>query len=261
MLTITDVPENILELYQKTKIPVHKIIDRISADHTSVKFSDNENLCDRLPDSVVYVRSGIFKYTFNGKFIRYYSTGDLIATPEAGQKSVVIESEFGADVMSLPRAEFQEKLKDDFELFDIWSTYQVNQNHIMHALCSLYAEDDFKPHFDLRQYNAGDVIVGEGDGPDNLFIMLEGEADVTIGGTLIGAVNKEEAFGEISFLTGATRSATVRAKTTCLVQAIPGKDFEKFSKHRPALIYQVARTLARRLTEVNRRLVAISSIT
>ena len=91
--------------------------------------------------------------------------------------------------------------------------------------------------------------------------MLEGEAVVTVHDTEIGRIKDEEVFGEISFLTGATRTASVKTVTKCLVQVIKGEDFEHFTKHRPSLIFKLSKTLAQRLTDVNRKLVAITTMT
>ena len=261
MLTVAEVPEEINDLYEKSKIPVGMIIGRVSDSFTSTPLQDKTDLCVAFPASVIYIRSGIFKYFFKGKFIRFYSTGDIVTTPVQMAESVSIVNEFGADIVVVPENRFLEKLAGDEELLQKWFTNRLLENHIMHALCALFVGEEFSPQFEIRQYKEGDVIIEEGDSPDNLFEMIEGKASVCVRGTEIGTVKEGEIFGEISFLTGKPRSATVKATAQSLVQVIRGEDFEKFSRCRPASIYRLSKTLARRLTEVNERLVSISSMT
>jgi len=208
---------------------------------------------------IVYIRSGMFKYYYNNRFIRFYSTGDILTVPE-NDGLVRIPNEFGADVVSMNRDQFIAMVKESPQLLELWIEYERAQDHIMHVICSLYIPEDFQPNFELRQYKPRDVIITEGEKADNLFEMLEGEAVVTARGTQIGVVKDGEVFGEISFLTGNVRNATVTAQTGCLIRVVKGGDFERTAAHRPVLMAKISRTLAQRLTEVNERLIRISSI-
>ncbi|MHC4780747.1 MAG: Crp/Fnr family transcriptional regulator [Planctomycetota bacterium] len=261
MLTTADVPEDILELYAKSKIPVTKAIALFSGKPMSNAVDENTDLVAVHPSSVVYVRSGMFRYMYQGRFVRFYSTGDMLVTPAESSSPVSIVSEFGADILVLTKEELAQRLTKDGSLLDLWLENQRAEEAVMHALCSLHSGEEFKPNFEIRQYEPGADIIKEGDNSDNLFEMLEGEAVVTMNQTEIGSVAQGEIFGEVSFLTGKPRCATVKAQTKCLVQVIKEQDFEKISRHRPTLVYKLSKNLATRLSEVNRRLVSICSMT
>jgi hypothetical protein len=254
MLTIIDPPSEILNLYAHCKISVTDVAGIVSASFLSTTVDAQTDLATRFPASVVYIRSGIFKYLYNRKLIRFYSTGDLLLTPPEPMSQVSILCEFGSEVTVVKRDDFYQQLLKDEKLLDIWLNFVQRHNTMMHGICSQYIAEDYTPISDIRQFEAGAVIIREGETPDMLFELLEGTATVTVGGTLIGEVNEDEVFGEVSFLTGDKRGATVTATTRCLVQVITRPDLEKFSKFRPALMYKVAQTLALRLTEANRRL-------
>jgi hypothetical protein len=260
MLSIVDVPQHIVDLYKQSKLPASTILASMGADFASTTVDANTELCAAYPASMVVVRSGIFKYNIGDKFVRFYSTGDIISTPDSAD-GVSIGNEFGAEVCVVPKEKFLELLMKDEALFRAWFVYQRGSDHIMHVLCSLYMKEEFEPQAELRQYAPGEVIIKEGDGPDYLFEMLEGNASVTARGTEIGTINEGEVFGEVSFLTDTERGATVTATSSCLVQVIKRPDLEKFAKHRPGLMYKLSQTLAYRLNEVNKRLVSISSLT
>lgn len=261
MLTTMDIPEEILEIYRRNKMPITEAVGGMSEDYLSTAVDHNTDLCIAYPSSVIYIRGGIFKYFFNKKLIRYYSTGDIIYTPDKSQSGVSITNEYGAEVTVVKSDDFLKHLIENESLLKSWFLYQKASDYIMHALCSLHISEDFQSLSDMRQYEANTVIIKEGDEPENLFEMLEGSAVVTVNGAEIGNVNEDEVFGEISFLTGAKRGATVTTKTRCLVQVISRPDLEKFAKQRPGLIFKLSQTLAQRLTEVNRRLVSLSSLT
>ena len=77
-----------------------------------------------------------------------------------------------------------------------------------------------------RSVSAGTAVFHEGDQPDDLFIIVSGEAAVTRDG--VGEVSRlttDEWFGEIGLVRRAPRNATVSAVGDLEVLAIPGAVF------------------------------------
>lgn len=261
MLTIIDVPPEVEELYRKSKLSADIIVRTFSSAFPSLGIDRQTDVCAAHPSSMIIVRNGVFQYSINKKLIRYYSTGDIISTPAVAPAGMSVVSEFGVEASIIPCGDFLKLLVKDPALLGVWFEYQRAADLLMHLLCSLYVKEDFAPHSELRQYQPGETVICEGDAPDYLFEMLEGSAKVTAKKMHIGMVNAGEVFGEMSFLTGTERGATVIADAPCLVQAIKRPDLEAFARHRPGLIYKLSQTLAQRLNEVNKRLVSITSMT
>ncbi len=86
--------------------------------------------------------------------------------------------------------------------------------------------------------------------------LVEGEAAVEIQGTEVGTIQGGEFFWELGFLSDQPCNATVTATTTCVVQLISRADFEQLIQSRPHVMVELAKTLARRVTELDARLVA-----
>ncbi|HTG47370.1 MAG TPA: cyclic nucleotide-binding domain-containing protein [Actinomycetota bacterium] len=63
------------------------------------------------------------------------------------------------------------------------------------------------------QHQSGSVIAAEGEPGAGLFIIDQGEADVTIGGKRINRLHPGDFFGEMALLDGGPRTATVTAVT------------------------------------------------
>jgi CRP-like cAMP-binding protein len=111
----------------------------------------------------------------------------------------------------------------------------------------------------MTRYRRDEVIVAEGTPANEVFVMIEGGAAVQIGGRQIGTIGEGEVFGEISFLTGQPRSASVVALGACLVQVIQREQFASMIKSNPQLMVHVATTLANRVVELNGKLQAATA--
>ena len=69
-------------------------------------------------------------------------------------------------------------------------------------------------------FNPGDVLCAEGADAPECYAIVEGEATVEIGGTLVRTVGRDDVVGELGPLQSRTRSATVRAVTHMVTYAI-----------------------------------------
>ncbi|MCL2326201.1 MAG: cyclic nucleotide-binding domain-containing protein [Proteobacteria bacterium] len=80
-----------------------------------------------------------------------------------------------------------------------------------------------------RTIEPGFVIIQEGDAGEELYILVEGECEVTNSGVKLATLEAGSSFGELSLIDRQPRSATVTAITMCRVLAIRASDFEKLT--------------------------------
>jgi CRP-like cAMP-binding protein len=87
-----------------------------------------------------------------------------------------------------------------------------------------------------------------------MFVVVSGEAAVTLDsdGREVARFEDEGFFGEMSLLTGAPRTATVRAITNCELLEITAEAFRRFVLAHPAAVEQVAQATATRVRELAR---------
>lgn len=101
------------------------------------------------------------------------------------------------------------------------------------------------------QLAAGDVLMEEGADPDGLYILMEGELEVTRGegaAQVVLAVQGPGTFvGEMSLLERAPRSATVRAIQPSELLRIGAEEFQEILTASPAAALTILRTFASRL--------------
>ena len=103
-----------------------------------------------------------------------------------------------------------------------------------------------------RRIEAGEVLFRQGDSSDCLFILLEGVLVVIEDGVRIATINEPGSYvGELSLLLKEPRMAEVRAETPCRLQVIC--DLDAWIRDDPSHCLDVARELARRLNQMDRR--------
>lgn len=96
-------------------------------------------------------------------------------------------------------------------------------------------------------YRAGDAIFERGDAADCMYVVAEGEVDVSIGDRTVDTLGRTAIFGEMGLIDKEPRSATARARTDCRVVAIPEKRFLRLVQETPYFALEVMRVLAGRL--------------
>jgi len=100
--------------------------------------------------------------------------------------------------------------------------------------------------FDEAWLAAGDVLGREGEPGRELFLVVEGQAVVSLRGDALATVGAGEFVGEMTLFERAPRSATVTALTPLHVLVAGAGSFGALLAH-PAVLRRLATTLARRL--------------
>jgi len=95
----------------------------------------------------------------------------------------------------------------------------------------------------------GEAMTREGAIDDGLFMIVEGEASVRIGGLdgeEVARLRAGQFFGEMSLMTGEKRSATVIAATDVVTYRLDKPAFEELVRSRPEIAEAVAELLTER---------------
>lgn len=96
-------------------------------------------------------------------------------------------------------------------------------------------------------FSEGQRILRQGLSGSNLYIILEGEAAVTIDGTQRSTLGKGDFFGEVSLLLGEPPIADVVALRPLRCLVLPGPEVESFLLAYPHVCYRMLQAEARRL--------------
>jgi CRP/FNR family cyclic AMP-dependent transcriptional regulator len=98
---------------------------------------------------------------------------------------------------------------------------------------------------------AGRVLAQEGQPGHEFMIIVEGEAEVTIGGKHVVDLAQGGFFGETSLLDRGPRTATVTAKTDMVLEVIGHREFHELLESTPSLAYRMLVANAPRLREAS----------
>lgn len=102
---------------------------------------------------------------------------------------------------------------------------------------------------------AGQHLCRQGQPGREAFIVVSGEADVTIDRTSVARLGPGAVCGEVALLDDGYRSATVVAVTAMEVLVLSVKDFASLLEEAPTVTRRLLAQLARRLREADGRLV------
>lgn len=150
------------------------------------------------------------------------------------------------------------------EFFDLLASRVVTDP--LHGLRPLHGldrheADHFLAEASTIQASPGDRIVRQGERGDSLFILLSGVAEVTLDGAPdapVAILGAGDPFGEIGFITSATRTANVVARAPCEVLVLSGDFLQRFIAKEPSIaakvLFNLARVLSERLVMTTRRI-------
>jgi CRP-like cAMP-binding protein len=111
-------------------------------------------------------------------------------------------------------------------------------------------------HRDLKQ---GEVLVQEGSEDDHLYVVTSGSLGVVkAAGTdnemTLSVIRPGDVVGELSFLDGATRYASLLALSDTQVLGLSRDALEGLLESRPKIVYHVMRAIVRVVHDIQRRL-------
>ena len=98
-----------------------------------------------------------------------------------------------------------------------------------------------------RSCEPGEVIFREYDMGAEMYVILEGEVELTIGERIVDTLGPGEPFGEMALIDQAPRAATATARTACRLSVIPEKRFLFMVQTTPHFALEMMKVMADRL--------------
>jgi CRP/FNR family cyclic AMP-dependent transcriptional regulator len=105
-----------------------------------------------------------------------------------------------------------------------------------------------------------DVLFGEGDPPDSLYLVAAGRLAIAIANpidrreSVVALMEPGDLFGELAMLDNGPRSAMARALEPTVVYSVPYQPVVKLLENEPRLLWNVTRLLAQRLRNMDEAL-------
>jgi pilus retraction protein PilT len=112
---------------------------------------------------------------------------------------------------------------------------------------------------ELQRFDPGETIVRQGDPSDSFYVVIEGDAVVTVDkgqgeGVELGQVPLPSSVGEVSLLLGQPRTASVTTRSQVLALKFSAKVFEAMFQKVPQFGMALSSGLAHRLNQLSARI-------
>ncbi len=98
------------------------------------------------------------------------------------------------------------------------------------------------------------VLIKEGQGAYDFFVIVSGEAEVSREGRVVARLKEGDYFGEIGLLAPALRDATVTARSPMELIVLAQWDFEQALAEAPGMTRRLLAGMAHRLRQLDQRL-------
>ena len=132
----------------------------------------------------------------------------------------------------------------------------MNVEQLVRAIGALDAKDALQckltlqewkslaPYLSMRFLKPGDTLMHEGDSDREVFILADGELEVSIQGSTIATLKPGTVVGEGTFFSGAPRSATVTPSIPGIAWGLNWEKFDAMTIKHPRLAVDLVKGLA-----------------
>ena len=112
----------------------------------------------------------------------------------------------------------------------------------------------FKGARNVSSIPSGLVLFREGEPGKEMFILMQGTAEISVGGDVVELATPGALLGEMALVDSSARSATVITRSDCKFVAVDGKQFDLLVRESPEFARHVMTVMANRLRTMNERL-------
>jgi CRP/FNR family cyclic AMP-dependent transcriptional regulator len=104
-----------------------------------------------------------------------------------------------------------------------------------------------------RTFSAGDTVTEEGKGGIGFFVIGDGTASVSVGGSQVRTLGEGDYFGEIGLIADIDRTATITAESDLRCYGMTAWDFRPLVESNAAIAWKMLQVMAQRLKEAQKR--------
>jgi CRP-like cAMP-binding protein len=112
----------------------------------------------------------------------------------------------------------------------------------------------FKAARNILAVPPGVVVFNEGEPGKDMYVLLEGTAEISVGGDVVEIAQAGALLGEMALVDASRRSATVITQSACRFVSVDTRQFDLLVRESPEFARHVMRVMAERLRNMNERL-------
>lgn len=258
MFTNEPCPDLCIHLWDECRSWVAKFLDGAPLKSENRRLSA-ESEVDFDQHSVYFIKEGLLKETLDRRIVVNHEEGDLVGLDRLYLKqSTHISTGFAIIVDEYDGLVLLDYIQSDQQRLHAWNQYLISMFKAYQLLAASYKHEELEFHPEIREYEKDQIIIQEGATEDEVFTLISGSAQVIVGETVVGQVNRDEIFGAIAALTGTPRTATVIATSNCTVLVVRSDRFKHLLTTRPDTVEKLIEDMARSIVSSNEKIVALS---
>lgn len=248
-------------LADQTRRLADDILKDLPADGEPIGLDSTSDLLASQPPARLFrITAGRLNMLHNGKVIGVIEAGDLVGLSRSLQlPEGPLQSEGPVEAVPYQRDALLRHVGSSAALQRSWTCYLVSVSSFHRSCLARLVPAHFKPAMGFLDFEAGEVIIREGDDPDCVYTLLEGSADASHKGVKVGEIRTQEIFGAMAVFTGQKRSATVTATSDCSVLAVRKKDFLDLVVQQPQICLNLVEEMAEKINHLNRQLLELQA--
>jgi len=104
---------------------------------------------------------------------------------------------------------------------------------------------------EVEDFGPGEIIFTQGEEADHLYLVLEGDVELSVGGNVVATIGEGKVMGEMAIIESQPRSAMAVAKGDVRLLPVDRERFERLVRKNPGFALTVLRTMAGRLRRMN----------
>ncbi len=211
------------------------------------------------PSKVWLVERGEIGVEYLGRTILTLEQGD-IAGPWMGSVAPLslVTTGFECEVVGFDHSTIGEALSSD-DALKSWCAFLAVSTSCYFAEFAEMKLVNVPPAPRHCTFAAGETILREGDTGKEVFFLVEGGAEVSVRGTLVGEIQENEIFGALAALTQGVRTATVTATKQTVCMAFRKDEFRDFLRANTTLMEKIFEDFARALGDLNDSVIKANS--
>ena len=243
-------------------IPV-RLLEGLMPCGPSLEFAAVDDLGVLLPGNQLFMlENGLLHGSIDDRALFYLHEGDLIGLRQGTElPRCRFRSDSPLALMPYLRSEFFQHIYADLERSELFLQYMTGQAVLLSDAVVRLKKPEFRSTNGFQRVASGEVLIRQGDEPDQVFVLIDGHAEAFVDGHKVGDIPNDEIFGAMAVFTGEKRNASVITSEASTVMLIPKDQFLSLTQSNPKIAHSLIESMARRIDLLNEQIIQLSSLT